>query len=71
VTFTTPDSASKVKTFYDDKCRQAGMKVNVTLSSEEGGIIIASDDAERHTLKVIVAGGSGDTKVTLVYAAKR
>ena len=70
-TFTTPDSAAKVKAFYDDKCKQAGMKVKMTLSTEEGGMIVATDDDERHTLNVNVAGGSGDTTVTLIYAAKK
>ncbi|HXB70932.1 MAG TPA: zinc ribbon domain-containing protein [Candidatus Acidoferrales bacterium] len=70
-TFTTPDSAAKVKAFYDDRCRRAGMKVKMTLSTEESGVIVASDDGERHTLNVNVAGGSGDTTVTVIYAAKR
>jgi hypothetical protein len=70
-TFTTPDSAAKVKAFYDDKCKQAGMRVHMTLNTEEGGVLVASDDGERRTLNVNVAGGSGDTTVTVIYAAKR
>jgi len=69
--FTTPDSPAKVKSFYEDKCRQAGMKVKMTLNTEQGGMIVATDDGERHTLNVTVAGGSGDTTVTLIYGAKR
>jgi hypothetical protein len=71
VTFTTPDSVGKVKAFYEDKCRQAGMKVNVTINTDQVGVIVASDDGERHTLNVNVAGGSGDTTVTMIYGAKR
>ncbi|HMC59435.1 MAG TPA: zinc ribbon domain-containing protein [Candidatus Solibacter sp.] len=70
-TFTTPDSAAKVKAFYDDKCKQAGMKVNLTVNTGEGGVLVAADDGDRHTLNVNVAGGSGETTVTVVYGAKR
>lgn len=69
--FTTPDSAAKVKAFYEDKCKQAGMKVNMTLSTDQGGMMVATDDAERHTLNVNVAGGSNETSVTVIYGAKR
>jgi hypothetical protein len=70
-TFTTPDSAAKVKAFYDDKCKQAGMRVHMTLNTAAAGVLVASDDGERRTLNVNVAGGSGDTTVTVIYAAKR
>ena len=69
--FTTPDSPAKVKAFYEDKCKQAGMKVNLTLNSDQGGMMVATDEDERHTLTVNVAGGSNETTVSVIYGAKR
>jgi len=70
-TFTTPDSATKVKAFYEDRCKEAGMKVNMNMSSEQSAVIIATDESERHTLNVNIAGGSAETTVTVVYGGKR
>jgi hypothetical protein len=69
--FSTTDSAARVKAFYEDKCKEAGMKVNVTINSEQGSMILASDEGERHTLHVTVAGGTGETSVNVIYGAKR
>jgi hypothetical protein len=43
----------------------------MTINNDQGGMIMASDDGERHTLHVTVAGGSGDTTVNVIYGAKR
>lgn len=70
-TFTTSDQPSKVKAFYEDKCKQAGMKINMTINNDQGGMIMAADEGQGHTLHVTVAGGSGDTTVNVIYGAKR
>ena len=69
--FTTPDSPAKVKAFYQDKCKQAGMKINMTIDNDQGGMIMAIDENERHTLHVTVTGGSPDTTVNVIYGSKR
>lgn len=69
--FSTTDSPGRVKAFYEDKCKEAGMKVNVTINSEQGSMILASDEGERHTLHVTVAGGTGETGVNVIYGAKK
>ena len=69
--FSTTDSPAKVKAFYEDKCKEAGMKVNVTINSEQGSMLLASDEGERHTLHITVAGGTGETGVNVIYGAKR
>ena len=72
VTFTTTDSPSKVLTYYQDKAKELGMKVNLTNSSDQGGMIVASDDDSKRTLTVVVGGGgSTGTAINLTYAAKR
>jgi hypothetical protein len=69
--FSTSDSPARVKAFYEDKCREAGMKVKVTINSEEGSMILASDEGERHTLHVTVSGGTGETGVNVIYGGKK
>lgn len=69
-TFTTKDSASKAMSFYRDKAKEMGMKVNLTSTTEQGGMIIASDDDSKRSLTVVVEGGSGDTTVNVTYAQK-
>ena len=69
--FTTPDSPAKVKSFYEDKCKQAGMKVNMNMATDQGGMIVATDEGERHSLTVTVTGGAGDTNVAVIYGTKQ
>ena len=69
-TFTTSDSAATVLSFYEDKCKDLGMKVNLTTTSDEGGMIVASDDHDRGRSLTVVVGGSGRTSVNVTYASK-
>jgi hypothetical protein len=69
--FSTTDSPAAVKAFYEDKCKEAGMKVNVTINSAQGSMIVAADEGERHTLHVTVAGGAGETGVNVIYGWKK
>jgi len=71
VTFTTPDPPSKVTEFYDAKCKEMGMSVNLSQLSDSGGLIVGADDGKQRTLHVMVAGGSGDTTITVTYGRKR
>jgi hypothetical protein len=71
VTFTTPDPPSKVTEFYDAKCKEMGMSVNLSQLSDTGGMIIGADEGKQRTLHVMVAGGSGDTTITVTYGRKR
>jgi hypothetical protein len=71
-TFTTPDSASRVKAFYEDKCKELGLQTQVETSAGEGGTIVATDEgADRRSLTVVVGGSlSGRTTVNVTYGRK-
>jgi hypothetical protein len=70
-TFTTSDDPSKVKSFYMDKCRDLGMKLNLESTTEEGGMIVAADEGgDRRSLTVIVGGNRGETTVNVTYGRK-
>jgi hypothetical protein len=71
VTFTTPDPPSKVTEFYDAKCKEMGMSVNLSQLSDSGGLIVGADEGKQRTLHVMVAGGTGDTTITVTYGRKR
>jgi hypothetical protein len=60
-----------VTEFYGAKCKEMGMSVNLSQLSDNGGMIIGADEGKQRTLHVLVAGGSGDTTITVTYGRKR
>ena len=71
VTFTTPDAPSKVTDFYQAKCKELGMTVELSAISDTGGMITGADEGGQRTLHVMVGGGSGNTSITVTYGRKR
>ena len=70
-TFTTSDSPSKVMTFYQDKAKDLGLKVNVTASTNEGGMIVATEEPSGRSLTVIVGSDASNTTVNVTYGEKK
>jgi hypothetical protein len=70
-TFTTPDDGTKVMSFYRDKAKELGLKVNMETTTPKGGMITAVDEGEEHSLMVIVARDSGQTQVSVTYGRKK
>lgn len=68
--FNTPDPAADVISFYQDKVKDLGMKVQVNATTGGGGVITASDDEDKRTLNIIVGRDSGKTSVSVTYGAK-
>jgi hypothetical protein len=71
VSFTTTDAGSKVMAFYQDKCKELGLKIALTTATNEGGMIIATDEGEKRSLQIVVGGGSGKTTVGVTYGLKK
>ena len=71
VTFTTPDTPSKVMAFYESKCKDSGMSVAVSQVTDSGGMIEAQDEDETRKLHVTVTQGSGETSMAVTYGRKR
>jgi hypothetical protein len=57
--------------FYQDKCKELGIKVEMVTTTSEGGMIKAGDENEWRTLLVIVGSGSGGTTVNVTYGMKK
>ena len=71
VTFTTPDPPSRVTAFYEAKCKEMGMTVQMAQVTGTGGMVTGEDQGGKRTLSVMVGGGSGDTTITVTYGRKR
>ncbi len=72
VTFTTSDAPSKVMDFYQTKVKDAGMKVNMTTTSGDGGMLVASDAENHRGLTIIISSsGSEGTGVNVSYTNKK
>jgi hypothetical protein len=71
VSFTTPDSAAQVTSFYEAKCKEMGMDVKLTSTGTDGGLVAATDEGSQRTLTVMIGGGSGNTSFSITYGRKR
>ena len=70
-TFKTRDSSDKVTKFYQDQLPSSGLKITSTVTtSGSGSMLVAEDDAKRHTVTVIVSADSNNTTVAVTYANK-
>ena len=47
------------------------MTLDVSQSGDSGGMLIGRDEAGERTLHVLVAGGSGETTITVTFGRKR
>jgi hypothetical protein len=68
-TFQTGDRPSKVVSFYEGQGREMGLDVRVTDAAGALTLVVGHEDRERF-LKVVAAGGSDETKVTVTYGRK-
>ena len=69
-TFTTSDPAARVLQFYQEKAKDMGMKVNMTTTTADAGMVIASDDSSHKSLTAIVGVDGGKTTVNVTYGSK-
>ncbi len=68
--FSTPDSPAQVLSFYQDKARDAGMKVTVNTTTPQGGMFTAEDEGSHRSLVVVVGRSGPDTTVSVTYGLK-
>ncbi|MGA3019455.1 MAG: hypothetical protein ABSF62_20200 [Bryobacteraceae bacterium] len=69
-TFTTPDAASQVLAFYEQKCKDMAMNVNISTANGEGGTVVAADEGDQRSLTIVVGGTSARTTVIVTYGRK-
>ena len=73
--FKTKDASDKVIKFYQDEFQSSGLKVTSNITSQSGqssaGMLVAADDSKKHSVTVIVGQDSGQTSVSVSYAANK
>jgi hypothetical protein len=69
-TFKSKDPATKVISYYSDQLKSAGFKIDMTTTTDQGGVVQATDEAKKHTITVIV-GTSGDETSTAITAIEK
>jgi hypothetical protein len=69
--FATPDPPAKILDYYHRTLEQAGMKLALHTHTANGGMLVAEDDANRRTLRVIVTRDSDETTINLTARVKR
>ena len=68
--FTTADAPAQVMSFYQDKAKDLGLKVKLTTTTPQGGMVVLADDGGKQNLSVIVSSESGKTSVNVTYGMK-
>lgn len=74
-TFKTKDSSDKVVKYYQDQFKASGLTVTSNITNQSGqsaaGMLSAQDEANKHTVTVIVGAEGSDTTVAVTYATNK
>lgn len=70
-TFKSPDAATKIITFYSDQLKAGGFTINMTTTTDQGGMVQATDEAKKHTISVIVGTSSDGTETAITAIEKK
>jgi len=74
-TFKTHDPSDKVSKFYQDQFQSSSMHITNNVSMNQGApgsgsMLVAEDNAKKHTITVIISADSRNTTVAVTYAKK-
>ena len=74
-TFKTTDSSDKVIKFYQDQFQASGLKVTSNVTSQSGsssaGMLVGEDQANKHTVTVVLGVEGSETTVGVTYATNK
>jgi hypothetical protein len=74
-TLSTPDPGDKVLSFYESQLKEAGLKVDSTITSStaegKGGILTASGENPRREVSVLVGASEGKTTAAITFQEKK
>lgn len=68
--FESKDPAPKVLTFYSDSLKAAGFSINMTTTTDQGGVLQASDEGKKRTI-IVTVGTSADGTETGVTSIEK
>jgi hypothetical protein len=69
--FSTPDPASNVLDYYHRTLEDAGMKLALNTHTADGGMLVAEDDPNHRTLRVIVRRDADKTTINVTARVKK
>jgi hypothetical protein len=73
--FKTKDSSDKVVQYYQDQFKASGMKVTSNITTQDGkssaGMLSAQDDANKHTVTIVLSVENGETSVAVTYTTNK
>ena len=69
--FKSTDPASKILTFYTDQLKAAGFTINMTTTTEQGGLVQASDEGKKHVVNVMVGTNADGTETGITAVEKK
>jgi len=73
--FKTKDSSDKVVQYYQDQFKSSGMKVTSNVTTQDGkssaGMLSAQDDANKHTVTIVLGVENGETSVAVTYTTNK
>jgi hypothetical protein len=71
----TPDTGDKVLSFYESQLKEAGLKVDSTITSNtaegKGGILTASGENPHREISVLVGASDGQTTAAITFQEKK
>jgi len=74
-TFKTGDSSDRVLKFYQDQFQSSGLKITTNMTHQEGqtstGMLVAEDNAKKHTVTVVIGVEGHETTVAVTYVANK
>jgi hypothetical protein len=74
-TFKTSDSTDKVVKYYQDQLKSSGLKITTNVSHQgdqsSGAMLVAEDDAKKHTITVILGMDGSNTTVAVTYVTNK
>jgi len=70
-TFQSKDPATTIITYYSDQLKAAGFTINMTTTTDQGGMVQATDEGKKHTISVIVGTSSDGTETAITAIEKK
>jgi hypothetical protein len=70
-TFKSKDPATKIISYYSDQLKSAGFSINLTSNTDQGGMMLATDEGKKHTITVSVGTSAEGTETAVTAIEKK
>jgi hypothetical protein len=70
-TFKSKDPATKIISYYSDQLKSAGFSINLTSNTDQGGMMLATDEGKKHTITISVGTSAEGTETAVTAIEKK